>query len=96
MRHLEELGWYVTRAYASRGPWDLLAMHRDRAPLMIQVKATEQAYMLPEERAALITMADRAGAMPVACACPHPYSSTLEGLRYWVLEVGASRILMDP
>jgi len=95
MAYLEANGWYVTRSYASLGPWDVLAMRdgpRGCEAMMIQVKATATASLAPSERARLLAMAHRAGALPVACAVPHPYASaTYEGMAWWLLTGPASR-----
>lgn len=96
MAYLEEQSWYVTRAYASKGPWDVLALHPDCSPMMVQVKTGDTAYMRPKERAALLGAAARAGAMAVLCAVPHPYSGTYEGIRFWHLETMADRTQVYP
>ena len=57
--------YVVIRAYASIGPWDLLALRPDMDPLMVQVKAGLKPYMLPHDRGALIALAHKAGAIPV-------------------------------
>lgn len=74
---LRAQGWYVIRSYASKGPYDLLAMRPcpsvDDAcsVLMVQVK-TGKPYARPDERAALRTLARRAGAMPVVVGYQGP------------------------
>jgi len=65
---LRSRGYTVIRAYASKGPWDLLAMRpgsKGTEVLMVQVKAGLKPYARPTERAALLLMAGKAGALPV-------------------------------
>jgi len=56
-RHLEDFGWTVRRAYASKGIFDLLAYNKRYSPLGIQVKSltknNNRAYLDPKERADL-------------------------------------------
>lgn len=80
--HLESLGWYVTRAYLSRGPWDLLALRPGDWALFVQVKVAERAYLLPSERHRLVAEARRAGAQAVVACAPAPYSVDFDGLVY--------------
>ena len=68
---MQELGYTVVRAYASIGPWDLLAIWpvsvNRSAVYMIQVKAGKRAYMPPKDRLLLCRAAKAAGAVPLLC-----------------------------
>jgi hypothetical protein len=57
-------GYLVLRSYASRGPFDLLAVTRGRPPLLVEVKGYG-AVMGPVARARLVSEAARVGAVPV-------------------------------
>ncbi len=59
-------GWIVVRSYASKGPYDLMAIHYGKPPWLIEVKGWS-ARMTRPEREALIAVADRGGATPVWC-----------------------------
>lgn len=94
--HLERCGFFVIRAYMSKGPWDLLALAPDTAPLFIQVKAGGTFYMRPSDRAALLAVAHRAGGRALLCHVPHPYSSTHDGIDYVELTSMADRVAFEP
>ena len=73
MKHLLEVGWVVYRAAGSHGCADLVALQRDRAPWLVQVKASAQGafeHFGPEERRLLIEEAARAGAEAWLCWWP--------------------------
>lgn len=80
--HLEQLGWYVTRSYASKGAWDLLALRPGDWPLMVQVKVGARAYLSPDERGKLVRLAVDAGAQAIVCMVPQPYAANYEGVTY--------------
>lgn len=64
-RQEEAAGWTVRRAPASIGEDDLLALKPGERPRLIQVKANKGSpykNFQPEERAALLAAAERAGA----------------------------------
>ena len=68
--YLQRHGWIVVRAYASEGPWDLLALQKGHAPMMVQVKSGASykgraSDMAPEERRRLKAVAAASGAVPV-------------------------------
>ena len=94
--HLESMGWYVTRAYLSRGAWDLLALMRGAPGLMVQVKTGERGYMLPDDRMALIALAHRTGCKPILCHVPRPYASTFDGISYRVLLNMSDPVCIEP
>lgn len=65
---LEALGYHVVRRYASKGPYDLLALPEGGAlrgaAVMVEVK-TGSGRMSPAERATLVDLAAGHGATPV-------------------------------
>ena len=64
-RFLEADGWVVVRAAGSLGPVDLVAMHRGRFPMFVQVKADRRSAwhnFPPEDRLELAELARQAGA----------------------------------
>lgn len=70
---LEGKGWFVIRAAASLGFADLVALKAGMLPLMCEVKATSRGPFHgfgPDDRAALIEAAEKAGATPVLAWWP--------------------------
>jgi Holliday junction resolvase len=61
---LEVLGHHVVRRYASKGPYDLLALPQHGRPLTVEVKSGS-ARMSPKERYELHRVATRHQAVPV-------------------------------
>lgn len=92
MAHLQLRGWYVTRSYASKGPWDLLALKRGEQPLMVQVKAGASDYMRPSARAELLKLAHYTGSRAIVCHVPHPSASSFESVSYVELTTMADRV----
>lgn len=70
-KRLLEAGWVVTRRYASKGTYDLVALRDDRMPALVQVKRTAKAagnpaaLLSPGERMDLVADAAKAGAEAV-------------------------------
>ena len=70
-KRLVEAGWVVTRRYASKGTYDLMALRDDRMPALVQVKRTRTAagspaaLLSPGERLDLVAEASKAGAEAV-------------------------------
>jgi|SRR5581483_2382748 len=62
---LERRGWYVMRSAMSKGVVDLLAVHADHRPLMIQCKRT--ATIGSTEWNELFVLAAAHGCWPVVC-----------------------------
>jgi Holliday junction resolvase len=60
---LERQGWLVVRAGGSLGPADLMAVSRDRPPLIVSCKLGGR--IPPRERQELIVLAQRYGAHAV-------------------------------
>ncbi len=62
---LEAEGWYVTRAGASLGAADLVALRAGERPLLVQVKASDRPFKNfgPTERGELRDVAAAAGAV---------------------------------
>ena len=90
--YMEEHGWYVTRAWGSLGPWDLLGLSPGRRPAMVQVKSPGQrysvelgAYLMPEERRNLLRMAVKAGAAAVLCYYPRDNRSVQASTEWYEL-----------
>jgi Holliday junction resolvase len=72
---LRKAGWLVMRSYASKGPYDLVAVHRDHDTALIQVKASRQKMPTigaasPAERIALWQTAEQVGGDAIV-ACYH-------------------------
>ncbi len=67
--YLQAHGWVVIRSYASKGPYDLLALRPcgelESTVLVVQVKSGIPAYLRPSERAALLLCAHRLGGRAV-------------------------------
>ena len=61
---LETMGHHVIRRYASKGPYDLLALPRLGRPLMVEVK-TGSGRMSPAERDTLYWLAQDHRAEPI-------------------------------
>jgi Holliday junction resolvase len=67
---LEDDGWYVTKAGASLGVADLVALRRGAAPRLVQVKSGvggPYAHFGPGERAELRRVAKESGAVAELC-----------------------------
>ena len=65
-RELEKDGWWTARAAGSLGDADVVALRRDQAPMLVEVKSTADGpYKTfgPADRTALLEAADRAGAV---------------------------------
>jgi Holliday junction resolvase len=62
-RALQADGWEVCRAAGSHGPYDLMALHRHHAPMVLACKTN--GTIGPAERAALVASAYYGGATPV-------------------------------
>lgn len=73
-RMLEANDWLVTRAPASLGEADLVALKRGERPMLVQVKANVSggpwANFRPRERLALREAASRAGAVAMLAHWP--------------------------
>ena len=95
MRFLEQRGWYAMRAYASKGPFDVLAIKRHRAPLMIEVKSglsRTPGWLPPATRIRILDAAAPAGAKATTAHYER-------GLLQWWLITGpslAETIVLDP
>jgi Holliday junction resolvase len=73
MAKLRADGWVVYRAAGSHGNADLVALRADMRPMLVQVKASQQGayeHFGPEDRAALIFEAVKAGADAMLCHWP--------------------------
>lgn len=62
---LHGLGFVTLRSWMSRSPADIVALRQGNTPLLVQVK--KGGVIGPGERAALLAMAQVAGAVPVLC-----------------------------
>jgi Holliday junction resolvase len=73
MANLRDDGWVVYRAAGSHGCADLVALKRERKPLLVQVKCSAQGpfeHFGPEERRLLVEQAEVAGADAFLCWWP--------------------------
>jgi Holliday junction resolvase len=67
---LVAVGWVTLRAGGSLGAADLVALRADHTPLLVQCKISGR--IDPHERAALLAIAERAGARPIVAMRPRP------------------------
>lgn len=83
--HMRTHGWlYVMRAAGSKGVADLLMVHEEHGPALVQV-GTENKTLGPVERVRFIGVASLCGALPLLAVAP-----VRMGIRYWCVGIGAA------
>lgn len=65
---LEKRGYLVARSPGSKGPFDLIALAKDRRPILISCKLG--GYMSPAERRKLVEIAVKIGGHPILASRP--------------------------
>lgn len=102
-RRLEAEGWVCAVTRGSHGPYDVMAVKAGERTRLIQVKSDRHspfAHFLPADRAALVSLAEQAGAEAVLVHYPPykgpvviPASAWPGAKRSACVEAGSVRVL---